>query len=85
MSEQTIQNDIFSNSVILLDKYECLNLGSTTVRDLIDSKKLKNVKVSKNNLNKKPDVLIVDKEGRVIVYNNLAENHYPFRGVDECL
>ena len=67
MSEQTIQNSIFSNSVSILDKYTCLNLGATTINDLIKSGKLKSVKVSKN-LSKKPDVLIVNKNKEVIVF-----------------
>ncbi len=27
MSEQTIQNELFSNNVTILDKYECLSFG----------------------------------------------------------
>ena len=30
MSEQTMQNDLFSNTVTILDKYECLSLGATS-------------------------------------------------------
>ncbi len=41
MSEQTIQNELFSNSVTILDKYECLSLGATTIGDLIDTKSIK--------------------------------------------
>lgn len=39
MSEQTIQNDLFSKTVTILDKYECLSLGATTIGDLIAGKK----------------------------------------------
>lgn len=31
MSEQTIQNALFSTEVSILDKYTCLNLGATTI------------------------------------------------------
>lgn len=67
MSEQTIQNNLYSNPVSILDKYTCLSLGATTINDLIKSGKLKNIKVSKN-LSKKPDVLIINKNKEVIVF-----------------
>lgn len=38
MSEQTKQNDLYTYSVHILDKYECLSLGATTVNNLIDEK-----------------------------------------------
>ena len=41
MSEQTIQNDLYSYNVSILDKYECLNLGATTIRNLMSSKKIR--------------------------------------------
>lgn len=67
MSEQTIQNNLYSIPVTILDKYTCLSLGATTIKDLIAAKELKNVKVSKN-LGKKPDVLIVNKNKEVVVF-----------------
>ena len=67
MSEQTIQNDLYSIPVTILDKYTCLSLGATTINDLIAAKELKNIKVSKN-LGKKPDVLIVNKNKEVVVF-----------------
>ena len=67
MSEQTIQNTLYSIPVTILDKYTCLSLGATTINDLIKAKELKNIKVSKN-LGKKPDVLIVNKNKEVIVF-----------------
>lgn len=68
MSEQTIQNDLYSYNVSILDKYECLSLGATTIKDLIESKKIYNTKISKKNAQKKPDVLILDKIGQIIIY-----------------
>lgn len=68
MSEQTIQNKLYSNNVQIMDKYECLSLGATTIKNLMDSKILKKVNISSKNLNKKPDVLILDNIGNVIIY-----------------
>ena len=67
MSEQTIQDNLYSIPVSILDKYTCLSLGATTINDLIKSGKLKNIRVSKN-LGKKPDVLIVNKNKEVVVF-----------------
>lgn len=67
MSEQTIQDNLYSTPVSILDKYTCLSLGATTINDLIKTGKLKNIRVSKN-FGKKPDVLIVNKNKEVIVF-----------------
>lgn len=70
MSEQTIQNDLFSSNVTILDKYECLSLGATTIGDLINEKRIicGKVKTAVKNKGKKPDVLIVDNSKKVIAY-----------------
>ena len=34
MSEQSKQNELYSNTVTILDKYECLSLGATTIGTL---------------------------------------------------
>lgn len=67
MSEQTMQEDLYSNPVTILDKYTCLSLGATTINDLIMTGKLTGIRVT-NNLGKKPDVLIVDKCKQVVVF-----------------
>lgn len=68
MSEQTIQNDLYSVPVTILDKYTCYSLGATTIGDLINSKRLK-VNITKNkNYGKKPDVLVLNKDGKCIVF-----------------
>ena len=72
MSEQTKQNELFSNDVSILDKYTCLSLGATTISDLIKTGKLKNIKISKN-ASKKPDVLIVNKNKEVVVFIELKK------------
>ena len=70
MSEQTIQNDLFSNNVTILDKYECLSLGATTIGDLIAGKRIvcNKEKTAIKNKGKKPDVLIVDGSRKAIAY-----------------
>lgn len=68
MSEQTIQNNLYSYSVSILDKYECLSLGATTIKNLMEIKKIKKINIKSNIENKKPDVLIIDKNGQVIIY-----------------
>ena len=70
MSEQTIQNDLFSKTVTILDKYECLSLGATTIGDLIAGKRIacNKVKTAVKNKGKKPDVLIVDSSRKVVAY-----------------
>ena len=67
MSEQTIQNNLYSVPVTILDKYTCLSLGATTINDLIKTKQLKNLRLSKN-FGKKPDVLIVNKNQEVVIF-----------------
>lgn len=67
MSEQTIQNALYSNPVSILDKYTCYSLGATTVKDLVAQNLLEGV-LPTVNLGKKPDVLIVDKDKHVVVF-----------------
>ena len=67
VSEQTIQNTLYSNPVSILDKYTCYSLGTTTVRDLLAQNVLEGV-LPTVNLGKKPDVLIVDKDKHVVVF-----------------
>lgn len=68
MSEQTIQNELYSYNVSILDKYECLSLGATTVKNLIATKKIKRINMEDKLGDKRPDVLIIDKLGQVIIY-----------------
>ncbi|MCJ0053778.1 N-6 DNA methylase [Clostridioides difficile] len=68
MSEQTIQNKLYSYNVNILDKYECLSLGATTIRNLMETKVINNINISKKLKDKKPDVLIIDKTKQIIIY-----------------
>lgn len=67
-SEQVIQNEIYSKNVTILDKYECLSLGSTTINSLINSNIIKNYSVSHDIGNKKPDVLIINRNKEIVIY-----------------
>ena len=67
MSEQLIQNSIYSTPVIF-DKSECYSIGATTVNNLMKSNIIKNVKLERSLGNKKPDVLILDDNKNVIIY-----------------
>jgi len=70
MSEQTNQDELYSYNVHILDKYDCLSLGATTINNLIDEKKInaKKIRSKKEDNLKKPDVLIIDKNKNVVVY-----------------
>lgn len=68
MSEQTIQNNLYTNNVSIMDKYECLSLGATTVKNLMELKIIKKFNINDKLLSKKPDVLVVDKEKNVVIY-----------------
>lgn len=68
MSEQTIQNELYSYNVSILDKYECLSLGATTIKNLMDTKAIKKINIKPEQGLKKPDVLIIDKIGQIIIY-----------------
>lgn len=68
MSEQIVQNKIFSYNVTILDKYECINLGATTINQLIKNGTIKKQSISKNIQNKRPDVLVINKDKEVVLY-----------------
>lgn len=68
MSEQTVQNELYSENVRIGEKYTCLSLGATTISDLIRTKSIKSYPISNNIKNKKPDVLILDSNKEIIVY-----------------
>lgn len=46
-----IQNEIYSNNTIILDKYDCLNLGSATINNLMKSSIIKEYSVNTKTLN----------------------------------
>lgn len=68
MSEQMIQNNIYSKNTTILDKYECLSLGATTINSLMESKIIKEYKINKKVKAKKPDVLIINKDREIVIY-----------------
>lgn len=67
-SEQLIQNELYTKNLKILDKYECFSLGATTVRTLMSGKYINHFSLRKTLLNKKPDVLILDKNKNIIIY-----------------
>ena len=68
MSEQTVQNNLYTNNVSIMDKYECLSLGATTINNLMDLKIIKKFNIKDEFLYKKPDVLVIDREKNIIIY-----------------
>lgn len=52
-SEQMIQNEIYSSNTTILDKYECLNLGATTINNLMKSSIIKEYSVNNKISSKK--------------------------------
>lgn len=67
-AEQLTQNEIYSQNLTILDKYECYSLGAVTIKNLMETKIIKEHKIKKTFEKKKPDVLIVDKDNNVVVY-----------------
>lgn len=67
-SEQIRQDELYSKNITILDKYECISLGATTINQLMNSGIIKKQSLSKNLINKKPDVLIINKDGEVVIY-----------------
>lgn len=67
MSEETIQDNLYSNPVTILDKYTCLSLGATTINDLIKTKQIQDIRLSKK-FGKKPDVLIINKNKEIVIF-----------------
>ncbi|MBO4858727.1 MAG: N-6 DNA methylase [Treponema sp.] len=69
MSEQTIQEELYSNPVVF-GKYICRSLGATTINDLIQSKEITNLtlKQCEKVTAKKPDVLILNQNKEVVVF-----------------
>lgn len=69
MSEQTIQNGLYS-SLVNLNKYTCISLGATTVADLVRNGEVKGLTPDecaeiKSN---KPDVLVLDRNKRIVIF-----------------
>ena len=69
MSEQTIQNGLYSTPV-QFGKYTCRSLGATTIQSLIKNKEILGItlKECKNIKANKPDVLILNKNKEIVVF-----------------
>ena len=70
MSEQTIQNELYSIPVKISDKYICRSLGATTIKDLVKSNEISGItlKECKNIRANKPDVLVLNKNKEIIIF-----------------
>ncbi len=69
MSEQTIQNGLYTNPVEF-DKYTCRSLGATTIKDLVKNKEISGLtaKECKDIKAKKPDVLVLNKNKEIVIF-----------------
>lgn len=69
MSEQTIQNALYSTPVEF-GKFKCLNLGATTIKDLVVNNIITGIqpKQSESIKAKKPDVLLINASKEIVVF-----------------
>ena len=76
MSEQTIQNELYSIPVKISDKYICRSLGATTIKDLVKSNEISGItlKECKNIRANKPDVLVLNKNKEIIIFIEILCN-----------
>lgn len=75
MSEQTIQDELYSTPV-QLDKYICRSLGATTIKDLVKNKEISGLTVKECDKIKanRPDVLILNKDKQIVVFIEMKES-----------
>ena len=69
MSEQTIQDALYSNPVEF-GKFICRSLGATTIKDLVQSKEMSGItaKQCEKISAKKPDVLILNQNKEIVIF-----------------
>ncbi len=69
MSEQIIQDELYSNPVEF-GKFICRSLGATTIKDLVQSKEITGITVKQCEKisAKKPDVLILNHNKEIVVF-----------------
>ena len=69
MSEQTIQDALYSNPVEF-GKFICRSLGATTIKDLVQSKEISGItaKQCEKISAKKPDVLILNQNKEIVIF-----------------
>ncbi len=75
MSEQTIQNDLYTIPVEISNKYICRSLGATTIKDLVKNNEISGItlKECKNIKVNKPDVLVLNKNKEIIVFIEMKQ------------
>ena len=74
MSEQTIQNGLFSIPVTF-EKYTCRSLGATTIKDLVSSKEISRLtlKECEKIRAKKPDVIILNANKEIVIFIEMKD------------
>ena len=74
MSEQTIQDGLYSISV-KLDKFICRSLGATTIKDLVKNKEISglNIKECEGIKANKPDVLVLNSDKQIVIFIEMKE------------
>lgn len=74
MSEQMIQNGLYSSSV-QFGKYTCRSLGATTIQSLVKNKEIRGItlKECKGIKANKPDVLILNKNKEIVVFIEMKQ------------
>lgn len=74
MSEQTIQNDLYSIPV-KLDKFICRSLGATTIKDLVKNHEIVGLtaKESEKIKAKKPDVIIQNTNKEIVIFMEMKD------------
>ena len=70
MSEQTIQNDLYTIPVEISNKYICRSLGATTIKDLVKNNEISGIslKECKDIKANKPDVLVLNKNKEIVIF-----------------
>lgn len=74
MSEQTIQNELYSIPV-KLDKFICRSLGATTIKDLVKNHEISGLTVKESDKikAKKPDVLIQNSNKEIVIFMEMKD------------
>ena len=75
MSEQTIQNDLYTIPVEISNRYICRSLGATTIKDLVKSNEISGItlKECKNIKANKPDVLVLNRNKEIIIFIEMKQ------------
>lgn len=75
MSEQTIQNDLYTIPVEISNRYICRSLGATTIKDLVKSNEISGItlKECKKIKANKPDVLVLNRNKEIVIFIEMKQ------------